>query len=176
VNFIETPIPGVWIVRSEPSWDERGYFVRTYSVEEFAARGLNPDIAQCSISYNAARWTLRGLHYQREPRQESKLVRCVQGRVFDVTVDLRPESPTYCQWFGMELTAGSPDSLFIPEGCAHGFLSLLSDTVMHYQISANYSPDHSVGVRWNDPAFAIEWPADPVVISPRDRDFADFTP
>jgi len=176
VNFIETPIPGVWIVRSEPSWDERGYFMRTYSLDEFAVNGLNPGIAQCSISYNPARSTLRGLHYQIEPHQESKLVRCVQGKVFDVSVDLRPDSPTYCKWFGVELAAESPDSLFIPEGCAHGFMTLATDTVMHYQISANYSPAQAAGVRWNDPTFAIEWPAEPELVSLRDRELADFIP
>lgn len=174
--FVDTPVSGVYLVRGEPASDERGHFMRTFAADEFERRGLDPRVAQCSISFNPTSLTLRGLHYQQAPHQEAKLVRCVRGRAFDVAVDIRPDSPTYCRWFGVEISEGGVDSLFVPEGCAHGFLTLEADTEIQYQISTAYSPGHSAGIRWDDPALSIAWPASPVVISARDREYPDFQP
>ena len=172
--FTETGIEGVWVVEPERHEDERGFFARTWDPEEFAANGLNPRIAQCSISFNASRGTLRGLHYQAAPTEEAKLVRCIAGALFDVALDLRTHSPTARSWFGTTLSAENRRALYVPEGCAHGFLTLADATEVHYQISAPHTPDAARGVRWDDPAFAIEWPGDVVVISERDRTYPDF--
>lgn len=176
MKFLESPIGGVFVVRAHSVSDERGRFSRVFSVDDFAAQGLNPYVSQCSVSVNPERHTLRGLHYQREPHQEAKLIRCAQGRVFDVAVDLRPDSESYCRWFGLELSGDGPDMLYIPEGCAHGFLTLEPGTDIHYQITSPYAPEQAAGVRWDDPAFSIEWPGMPRVISERDRNYPDFEP
>src|SRR5262249_35834055 len=137
--------------------------------------GLNAQVAQCNLSYNRKRGTLRGMHYQITPRAEAKLVRCISGSIFDVIIDLRPESPTYCQWTAVELSArAEPTMLFVPEGFAHGFQTLQDDTEVMYQHSEFYSPDHARGIRWNDPAFGIQWPQDERIISERDRSYPDF--
>jgi dTDP-4-dehydrorhamnose 3,5-epimerase len=174
--FRATGIDGAWVIEAEQLGDERGFFARTWDAEEFAERGLNPRLAQCSISYNRARGTLRGLHYQAAPFEEAKLVRCTAGAIFDVVVDLRPESSSFKGWFGEELSAENRRALYVPEGCAHGFLTLADDSEVHYQISQPYMPQAARGVRWNDPAFGITWPGDVVVINERDCSYPDFRP
>jgi len=166
--FAESALPGAFLVDLELLTDERGFFARSYCVDEFATQGLSTPLRQCSVSYNARKGTLRGLHYQAAPHEEHKLVRCTAGAVFDVIVDIRAASPTYRRWFGVELTFDNRRSLFIPPGFAHGFVSLTDHTEVYYMISAAYAPKFSRGFRWNDPAFAIEWPLPPAVISARD--------
>jgi dTDP-4-dehydrorhamnose 3,5-epimerase len=166
--FTETPLSGAYLVDMERLTDERGFFARSYCADEFAAKRSAPELRQCSVSYNAREGTLRGLHYQDTPHEEHKLVRCTAGAVFDVIVDIRPGSPTYRRWFGVELTMDNRRSLFIPPGFAHGFVSLADHTEVYYMISVAHAPKFSRGVRWNDPAFAIEWPLIPAVISERD--------
>jgi dTDP-4-dehydrorhamnose 3,5-epimerase len=166
--FRESPLSGAYVVDMERLTDERGFFARSYCAEEFAARGLGPELRQCSVSYNARKGTLRGMHYQGAPHEEHKLVRCTAGAIFDVIVDIRAASPTYRRWYGAELTQDNRRSLFIPPGFAHGFLSLTDDAEVYYMISVAHAPKFSRGVRWNDPAFAIEWPSAPAVISERD--------
>ena len=166
--FTESPLPGAYVVDLEPLRDERGFFARSYCAEEFAARGLGPELRQCSVSYNARTGTLRGLHYQCAPHEEHKLVRCTAGAIYDVIVDIRASSPTYRRWFGAELTRDNRRSLFIPPGFAHGFVSLADETEVYYMISVAHAPQFSRGLRWNDPAFAIAWPLVPLVISARD--------
>jgi dTDP-4-dehydrorhamnose 3,5-epimerase len=174
VKFTPTLIPGVVKIEPEPQADERGSFGRTYCEATFRKHGLEPVGIQCNISANTKRGTLRGLHYQAPPAEEAKLVRCLRGRLFDVAVDLRPDSPAFRQWLGVELDAEEGRALYIPRGCAHGFLTLADDTAVYYQMGAEYAPDLARGVRWNDPAFAISWPYAPLHISPRDAAFPDF--
>jgi dTDP-4-dehydrorhamnose 3,5-epimerase len=166
--FTETPLPGAFLVDLEPIADDRGFFARALSVEEFKAKGLEVEVNQCSVSFNARKATLRGLHYQRAPHEESKLVRCTAGAIFDVIVDIRPRSPHYRRWFGAELTAENRRSLFIPPGFAHGFITLSDAAEVYYMISVPHAPEHAQGFRWSDPAFGIEWPLRPDVISARD--------
>jgi dTDP-4-dehydrorhamnose 3,5-epimerase len=173
--FRETPIAGAVLIELEPLVDERGSFARTFAVEEFAAHGLDARVVHCNTSTNVRAGTLRGLHYQVAPRAEAKLVRCVRGSVYDVVVDLRPESPTYCDWYGVELSASNLAMLFVSAGLAHGFQTLEDDTEVLYQMSEEYSAEHAHGVRWDDPTFGIVWPGtDTRTISERDRDYADF--
>ncbi|HEX5337631.1 MAG TPA: dTDP-4-dehydrorhamnose 3,5-epimerase [Gallionella sp.] len=176
MRFVETAIAGVWLVAPEAVADERGFFARTWCRDEFAANGLNPNLVQCNISYNKQRGTLRGMHYQKAPHAEAKLVRCTQGAIYDVVIDLRRESPTYTRWFGAELTADNRHALYVPEGCAHGFITLLDDTEVLYQMSEFYHAESAAGVRWNDKVFAIDWPEDVKVISERDKNYPDFEP
>jgi dTDP-4-dehydrorhamnose 3,5-epimerase len=173
--FRETPIAGAVLIELDLLADERGSFARTFAAEEFEAHGLEARVVQCNTSTNVRAGTLRGLHYQVAPHAEAKLVRCVRGSIFDVVVDLRPESPTYCAWHGVELSGSNGRELFIPTGLAHGFQTLEDDTEVLYQMSEAYSAEHARGVRWDDPAFGIEWPeAGTRTISDRDRDYADF--
>ena len=174
MNFEGTRIAGVCVVEAERHADERGFFARTWDTNEFREHGLNGDLVQCSVSYNARRGTLRGLHYQVRPHEEAKLVRCTAGAIFDVAVDLRPTSPTFKSWFGVELSAENRRALYIGEGCAHGFLTLTGDAEVLYQMSEFWAPDAARGARWNDPSFGIDWPADPVVVNERDRTYPDF--
>ncbi len=170
---------GALVVEAEPIEDERGHFARTFSSEEFAARGLDARVGQCSTSFNARAGTLRGLHYQAAPHGEAKLVRCTRGAIYDVAVDLRSDSPTYRDWVGVELTADNARALFVPDGCAHGFQSLVDATEVLYQISTPYVQAAARGVRWNDPAFGVEWPAAPPkgrTMSARDAEYPDFAP
>lgn len=161
----------------EPIEDERGFFARTWCKEDFAARGLVAEFAQASVSFNRRRGTLRGMHYQAEPHAEIKLVRCIRGAIYDVVVDLRPDSATYCRWEAVELTADNRLTLWIPKGLAHGFQTLEDDTELSYQISAPHWPLAARGVRWDDPAFGIVWPQTAeCVMSERDRGYQDFTP
>ena len=169
-----TQISGVILIESERQSDPRGYFARTYCAEEFRDLGLCAQFAQCSTSFNATRGTLRGLHYQAAPAAEAKLVRCVQGALFDVAVDIRPESPTFGQWFGAPLTAANGHMLYIPEGCAHGFQTLVDDTEILYQISVPYEADLSRGIRWDDPEIAIDWPQKEAILSERDQTLPRF--
>ena len=166
--FTESALPGAFLIDMVPIADERGFFARAYCAEEFAAKGLGTGLRHCSVSHNTRKGTLRGLHYQKAPHEEHKLVRCTAGAIFDVIVDVRPRSPHYRRWFGTQLTAENRRSLFIPPGFAHGFITLSDDTEVYYMISVPHAPAHGQGFRWNDPAFAIEWPLLPSVISARD--------
>lgn len=156
--------------------DERGFFARTWCRRECAAQGLKGQWVQCSISHNRRKGTLRGMHYQIAPHEEAKLVRCTMGAIFDVIIDLRPDSPTYAHHFSVVLTARNRELLYIPEGFAHGFQTLEDDTEVFYHISEFYAPDYARGVRWNDPAFGIRWPDDDRIISERDQHYPDFIP
>lgn len=167
-------IAGVYLVEPERHCDERGFFARTWCREEFARAGLNADWVQCNVSFNTKRGTLRGLHYQAAPHEEVKLVRCTQGAIYDVVVDLRPGSPTFRQSFGVELTAANHLAVYIPAGCAHGFQTLADGSEVFYHMGAPFEAAAARGVRWNDPAFAIAWPMSPTVISERDQAYADF--
>jgi len=169
VIFIETAISGAWVVELERREDERGSFARVFDADEFSTRGLDARIAQTSISVNLRAGTLRGLHLQVAPHGETKLVRCTRGAVFDVIVDLRPESPSYLRWLSAELDPEGGRMLYVPEGVAHGFQTLDDDTEVHYQITRAYVPSHASGVRWNDPDLGIEWPEAERTISSRDR-------
>ena len=176
MRFTETTVPGAWLIELEPIADDRGWFARTFCAEEFAAHGLDPAVAQCNASFNVRGGTLRGMHYQAEPHGEAKLVRCTRGAIFDVLVDLRAGSPAFCGWTGHELTDTNGRMLYAPVGTAHGFVTLAEDTEVLYQMSYPYVPDAARGVRFDDPAFGIEWPVAPAVISERDRGFPDFRP
>lgn len=175
MKFTQTGIEGAWLAEPEPVRDARGAFARVFCEDEFAAHGLETRFPQHSISQNAARGTLRGLHFQRDPHGETKLVTCVRGAIFDVCVDLRPHSRTFRQWRGYELRADTRISFHIPPGCAHGFQTLTDDAEVHYLISARYNAEASTGVRWDDPAFAITWPLPVTVMSDKDRAWGDFT-
>ena len=166
--FTESSLRGAFTIDMVRAQDERGFFARSFDAEEFTARGLPGEMPQSSVSYNLYKGTLRGLHYQAPPHGEDKLVRCTAGAVFDVIVDLRSGSPTQRRWFGTELTADNRRAIFIPKGFAHGFITLRDDTEVLYMISVPYAPGSERGVRWDDPALAIRWPIEPVVISARD--------
>ena len=169
--FTSTALAGVWEVRPELVEDERGAFARVSCNEEFAAHGLPAAWSQCSLSWNPRSGTLRGMHYQAEPYGEHKLVRCTRGRIFDVAVDLRQDSPTRFGWHGLELSAINRAALYIPPGVAHGFLTLEDESEVFYQIREPYQPGYGRGVRWDDPAFGIAWPRNPVCISYRDASY-----
>ena len=174
--FRETVIPGAFVVEPEPVTDERGFFARTFDAAEFQARGLNPALAQASISFNERKGTLRGMHFQRVPYAEAKLVRVTRGALYDVIVDLRPSSPGFTRWAAVELSAANRLALYIPENVAHGFQTLEDASEVHYAISEFYEPSAASGVRWNDPAFGIEWPvAGERVMSEKDMFWPDFT-
>jgi dTDP-4-dehydrorhamnose 3,5-epimerase len=177
VKFQSTPVPGAAVVTIEPQRDERGFFARTYGADMFRAAGLPfGTVRQTSISHNKRRGSLRGMHWQAEPKSEGKLVRVTQGRIFDVIIDLRPASPAYLQWFGLELNGQQQDGLLVPPGCAHGFITLDDDSVVTYMMDADFDPVMARGVRWNDPAFQIAWPLRPEVMSERDRTWPDYQP
>ena len=174
--FTPTPLAGAVIVEPEPHEDARGLFARTWCRQEFEAHGLETRLAQCSTSLNKRKGTLRGMHYQAAPMAETKLVRCTRGAIFDVIIDLRPDSPTFTRHVAVTLTAENRTALYVPVGFAHGFQTLADDTEVFYQISELYSAEHARGVRWNDPAFAIAWPDDERIITERDRTYPDFRP
>jgi dTDP-4-dehydrorhamnose 3,5-epimerase len=174
MKFTETPISGARLVEPEPRRDDRGFFARLWCREEFAAHGLSADFVQCNNSFSRDRGTMRGLHYQAEPHGEAKLVSCVRGRVFDVIVDLRPASPSYRQWFGIELTAENRLMVYVPAGCAHGYLTLEDASEVVYPVTAPYHPASERGLRWNDPAIGIAWPMEPLVVSAKDREWPDL--
>lgn len=172
--FSPAKIAGAWIIDIEPLRDERGFFARTWCQRELAAQGLETDFAQDSISYNKKKGTTRGLHFQRAPHDEIKIVRCTQGAIFDVIVDIRPDSPTFRQWLGIELTAANHRALYIPKGCAHGFQTLADETEVYYQISAFYVPEAAAGYRYDDAAFGVVWPLPVSIISENDLRWRSF--
>jgi dTDP-4-dehydrorhamnose 3,5-epimerase len=176
MKYLSTPLSGVYLIDLEPIVDPRGFFARTWCAQEFESRGLNPRLSQTSISMSTRKGTLRGLHYQADPYREAKLVRCCAGAIYDVVVDLRRDSPTYCRWFSAELTAANHRMLYAPEGFAHGYQTLTDNTEVLYQNSESYRPEYARGVRWNDPIFGIEWPVPDPILSPRDLAFADYIP
>ena len=173
--FAETGLDDAWLIDIEPREDERGFFARTWCRLELAAHRLDTEIAQESVSYNRHRGTVRGLHFQRPPHEETKIVRCTRGAIFDVIVDLRPRSSTYLRWQGFELTAENRRALYIPKGFAHGFQTLTDDAEITYQISAFYAPEAAGGYRYDDTAFVIAWPLPVAVISERDLAWPGFT-
>lgn len=175
MTFVETRLKGAFLITPQRIEDERGFFARTWCRREFAAHNLNVRLRQCNLSFNPHKGTLRGMHYQAAPFAEAKLVRCTMGAIYDVIVDLCPESPSFKQHVTVVLSAQNREMLYIPEGCAHGFLTLAPDTEVFYQMSAFYRPTHARGVRWDDPAFGIAWPEEVRVISDRDRSYPDFT-
>jgi dTDP-4-dehydrorhamnose 3,5-epimerase len=174
--FTEIRLRGAYVINVEKHEDDRGFFARTFCEREFAARGLATRIAQANTSFNVRKGTLRGMHYQLAHKAETKVVWCVRGALHDVILDLRPESATFGQTFGVDLTAENRRMMYVPKGFAHGFLSLAEDTEAFYLIDECYDPEYSRGIRWNDPKFAIPWPAQPVVISERDQTYPDFNP
>lgn len=176
MHFLPTPLSGAVLVQLNRLEDERGFFARSFCVREFEAAGLNPAVVQCNISRNKHRGTLRGMHFQIPPFAEAKLVRVTKGAIHDVIVDLRPSSPTFTKWFGVELTEENHAALYIPEGFAHGFVTLADDTEIFYQMSNYYSPEHARGFRYNDPAFGIVWPEDIKVVTQKDTQYSDFAP
>jgi dTDP-4-dehydrorhamnose 3,5-epimerase len=176
MRFIETKLKDAVVIEPDPHVDARGSFTRTFCRDEFAAAGLPVDVVQCNLSFNPTRGTLRGMHFQVPPREEPKIVRCVRGAAFDAIIDLRPASPTHCQWFAAELTADNRRALYVPAGFAHGFQTLSPDTEILYQMGEFYAPTLARGVRWNDPVFGIAWPIDAPLLSDRDATFADYRP
>lgn len=172
--FTETKLQGAFILELEKREDYRGFFARSWCQREFQAHNLNPRLVQCNISFNRMKGTLRGMHYQAAPLAEAKLVRCTAGALYDVIIDLRPDSPTYKQHVGEVLSAANYKMLYVPEGFAHGFQTLRDDTEIFYQMSEFYSPEHARGVRYNDPAFGIKWMIGNPVIVDRDRNYPDF--
>jgi dTDP-4-dehydrorhamnose 3,5-epimerase len=169
--FTETKIRGVWIIDVEPRVDYRGMFARSWCARELAEHGIEMSIAQCNVSVNTKRGTLRGMHYQQEPHPERKVVRCTRGALYDVVVDLRESSPTKHQWVSAELTEDNHRAVYIPPGCAHGFQTLADDTEIEYQLSEFFYPDLYTGVRYDDPAFGIEWPVGDVIVIERDASY-----
>ena len=172
--FDATKLPGVFLIHLDRKFDDRGFFARSWCQQEFESHGLASNLVQCSVSFNEHKGTLRGLHYQALPHPETKLVRCTSGAIYDVIVDLRPDSPTFKDWFAAVLSADNRDMLYIPRQCAHGFLTLAPQTEVFYQMSEFYFPELARGFRWNDPAFQVSWPASVEVISDRDRTYPDF--
>jgi dTDP-4-dehydrorhamnose 3,5-epimerase len=176
VKFQATTLKDAVLIQLEPHHDARGFFARTYCQKEFAAAGLETGFVQANMSVNPARGTLRGMHFQKAPHEEVKVVRCINGAIYDVIVDLRPASPSYLKWQGFELTAENGLQLYVPRGFAHGFLTLADQAAVAYQVSAFYAPGAEAGLRWNDPRFGIAWPADVAVLSPKDAAWPDFSP
>ena len=176
MRFEALPLSGAFVVEPERIEDARGFFARTFCRAEFAAHGLHAELVQCSISFNARRGTLRGMHYQKKPHEEAKLVRCSMGAIHDVLLDLRRDSPTYLRWEAVELSAANRRAVYIPQGVAHGFLTLADDSEVFYQMAHDFHPASAAGVRWDDKAFGIRWPAQVEVISDRDRAYPDYAP
>jgi dTDP-4-dehydrorhamnose 3,5-epimerase len=172
--FSETALKGAFIIEPKRLEDSRGFFARTWCHKEMVAHGINVRLVQCNISFNKSKGTLRGMHYQVAPRQEAKLVRCTMGAIHDVIIDLRRDSPTFKQHVHVVLSADNHQMLYVPEGFAHGFLTLAENSEVFYQMSEFYSPEHARGIRWNDPAFGITWPESPTEISEQDRSYADL--
>jgi dTDP-4-dehydrorhamnose 3,5-epimerase len=173
VRFLPTRLPGAFVIEQERNADARGFFARTWCAQELRDHGLEPALAQCSVSFNERKGTLRGLHYQAPPFTEVKIVRCTRGALYDVAVDLRSDSPTFGQWVGVLLTENDGRALYVPRGCAHGFLSRADATEAEYQISTPYAPQAARGLRWDDPFFEVEWPGAVEVIAERDRNYPD---
>jgi dTDP-4-dehydrorhamnose 3,5-epimerase len=174
MKFTPTKITGAYLIEIHPIADERGFFARSFCTSEFQQHGLNPNFVQCNVSFTAQKGTIRGMHYQVAPDTETKLVRCTRGAIYDVILDLRPESPTFKQWVATELTADNHQMFYIPPGCAHGLQTLVDDTEVFYQMAGVYNADAARGVRWNDPTFRIEMPLAVSVINQRDQSYSDF--
>ncbi len=174
MRFSEASIEGVYVIDLDPVEDHRGFFARTFCEDELRARGLETHFPQSSLAFTARKGTLRGMHYQRDPWAEVKLVRCTRGAVYDAVIDLRPHSATFRQWFGVELTADNRRQLYVPKGLAHGYQTLEDDTEISYQMSTPYHPEAAAGVRWNDPAFGVRWPLAVTAIAERDAACPDF--
>ncbi|MEA2316993.1 MAG: dTDP-4-dehydrorhamnose 3,5-epimerase [Solirubrobacteraceae bacterium] len=175
MRFTEAPLAGAWVIDPDRRSDERGFFARTFDREEFAARGLESAVVQCSTSYNTRAGTLRGMHFQAAPHGEPKVVRCTQGAIYDVIVDLRPDSPTHRRWFATELSAENGRAVYIPVGVAHGFQTVADASEVLYMMGHEYVPEAASGVRWDDPAFGIAWPdCDQRIMSDRDRSYPDY--
>ena len=172
--FKETKLKGAYCVELEQKQDERGFFARSFCQEEFHKHGIDFDIVQCNISFNKNKGTLRGMHYQIAPHEEAKLVSCPRGAIYDVIIDLRLNSPTYCKWLAVELSAQNYTSFYIPKGFAHGFQTLAPDTVVLYQMSEFHYPESARGIRWNDPAFLIDWSSGNQIISAKDKAYPLF--
>jgi dTDP-4-dehydrorhamnose 3,5-epimerase len=172
--FLKTKLEGSYVIETEPICDDRGFFSRTFCRKEFLNNGIDFNIVQCNTSYNKKKATLRGMHYQAAPYQEEKLITCVKGGIYDVIVDLRPESSTFCQWFSLELTPDNNKMLYVPKNFAHGFQTLKDDTIVLYFVSEFYHPDAEKSLRWNDLAFGIKWPLKPKIISSKDLNCPDF--
>lgn len=176
MKFLPLPLPGACVIEPEMLCDQRGAFARTYCRRELAAQGIDFEIVQSNVSLNTHRGTVRGMHFQRFPKAEGKLIRCTRGAVHDVIVDLRPDSPAYCRWTSVELTADNHRILYVPPGLGHGFQTLTDDAELFYEMSEFYSAEHASGVRWNDPAFGILWPLEVTILSPKDQAYPDFQP
>ncbi len=170
----QTKLSGAFVIELEKHQDDRGFFARIFCKNELEAHGMISDVAQANMSLSKKKGTLRGMHYQKAPHQESKLVRCTRGALFDVIIDLRPESPTFKEWFGVELSADNYKMLYVPRDFAHGFLTLTDNTEVTYMVSQFYAPGSELGIRWNDPQFGIKWPIDIEVISEKDMQWTDF--
>jgi len=175
LQFIETKLPGAYIINLDTLEDERGFFARAFCQKEFEENGLKSNIAQCNLSFNHKKGTLRGMHYQVKPYEEVKMVRCTQGKILDVIIDLRKDSATYKKWVGVELSAENNSMLYVPEGFAHGYQTLEDNSVVYYQVTEFYQPGSERGIRWNDPAFNIDWPLEISVISDKDNSHPDYT-
>ena len=176
MKFVETTLRGAYIIELEKHTDERGFFARSWDTQEFARKGLDPKIVQCSVSLNEKRGTLRGMHYQSAPFQEAKIVRCTRGTIYDVIIDIRHGSETFMQWTAAELTEDNHRMLYVPKGFAHGFQTLVDHSEVFYQISETYSPGSARGIRWNDPQFKITWPDAVRTMSVKDSECPDFDP
>lgn len=173
--FTETKIKGAMIIEPEQLTDERGFFARSFCKEEFEKHGLENSLVQCNISYNKKKGTLRGMHYQKPPHDEAKIVSCTHGAIYDVAIDLRKDSKTYCQWVAAELTDKNYKMLYVPKGCAHGFQTLKDETVVYYQMTESFHPESAKGVHWDDPAFGIQWPTGKKIISERDNRYSRYS-
>lgn len=174
MKFLPATLPGAFRIEFDRFADERGFFARSWCVREAESHGLNPRVVQCNVSFNARRGTLRGMHFQVAPQAEAKLVRCTRGAIIDVILDLRPESSTFKKWERFDLNEQNGSAVYVPEGFAHGFQTLVDNSEVHYQMSQFYSERHAGGVRWNDPAFGIDWPIVQPILSPRDAAYPDF--
>jgi dTDP-4-dehydrorhamnose 3,5-epimerase len=172
--FTKLNLEGAYLIQIQRHEDERGFFARSWCQREFSEHGLNPRLVQCNLSYNKKLGTLRGMHYQDTPFQEAKVVSCISGAIYDVIIDIRPGSPTFKEYLGITIDAQTHDMLYVPEGFAHGFLTLADETLVFYQMSEFYAPDYARGFRWNDPAFKVKWPAKVQVISSRDANYPDY--
>jgi dTDP-4-dehydrorhamnose 3,5-epimerase len=172
--FKETKLKGAFVIEPERLCDSRGFFARTFCQREFIQHGLNPRVVQCNVSFNKKKGTLRGMHHQIAPRPEDKFIRCTNGAIFDVIIDLRPESLTFKEWFSIELTSENRKMLYVPKSFSHGFMTLKDNTEVFYQMSEFYFPEYAKGIRWNDPAFQIEWPEKITSISEKDMNYSDF--
>lgn len=175
MKFIETNLKGAYVIEIEPISDNRGFFARSWCQQEFSDRGLNPNLVQCNISFNTNKGTLRGMHYQAKPHEEAKLVRCTRGSIYDVIIDIRPDSSTFKSWLSIELSAENRKALYIPEGFAHGFQTLENNTEVFYQMSDFYHPESAKGIRWNDPTLAVDWLLrNDLIVSIKDQQYPLF--